>query len=83
MPLMLSAEQAQRILNTAEQICSAAVVSEAVKRMAADITIAMSDQYPLVLSVMGGAVIFTGQLLPLLKFPLDFDYVHVSRYGNN
>ena len=32
---------------------------------------------------MGGAVIFTGQLLPLLTFPLDFDYVHVSRYGGN
>ena len=80
---MLPAEEAKRILDAAEQICSAAVVSEAVKRMAADITIAMSDQYPLVLSVMGGAVIFTGQLLPLLKFPLDFDYVHVSRYGND
>ncbi len=24
-----------------------------------------------------------GQLLPLLNFPLDFDYIHVSRYGNN
>jgi hypoxanthine phosphoribosyltransferase len=32
---------------------------------------------------MGGAVVFTGQLLPLLTFPLDFDYVHVSRYGSN
>ncbi|SUA25175.1 hypoxanthine-guanine phosphoribosyltransferase [Neisseria gonorrhoeae] len=31
---------------------------------------------------MGGAVVFTGQLLPLLRFPLDFDYVHVSRYGD-
>jgi hypoxanthine phosphoribosyltransferase len=39
--------------------------------------------HPLVLSVMGGAVVFTGQLLPTLAFPLDFDYVHVSRYGNN
>jgi len=27
-------------------------------------------------------VVFTGQLLPLLKFPLDFDYLHVSRYNN-
>ena len=31
---------------------------------------------------MGGAVVFAGQLLPLLRFPLDFDYIHVSRYGN-
>jgi hypoxanthine phosphoribosyltransferase len=29
---------------------------------------------------MGGAVVFTGQLLPLLGFPLDFDYLHLTRY---
>jgi hypoxanthine phosphoribosyltransferase len=32
--------------------------------------------------VMGVAVVFTGQLLPMLDFPLDFDYLHVSRYGD-
>ena len=79
---MIPAEEAQRILDTAEQICSATVVADTVKRMAADINVALSDKYPLVLSVMGGAVVFTGQLLPLLKFPLDFDYLHVSRYNN-
>ena len=30
---------------------------------------------------MGGAVVFAGQILPLLRFPLDFDYIHASRYG--
>ena len=35
----------------------------------------------MVLAVMGGAVVFAGQLLPLLRFPLDFDYIHASRYG--
>ncbi|TFW16836.1 hypoxanthine-guanine phosphoribosyltransferase [Massilia arenosa] len=38
--------------------------------------------FPLVLSVMGGAVVFTGQLLPQLTFPLEFDYIHVTRYGD-
>ena len=51
--------------------------------MAGDITAVLSDEYPLVLSVMGGAVVFTGQLLPLLEFPLTFDYLHVSRYENS
>ena len=32
---------------------------------------------------MGGAVVFTGTLLPQLAFPLDFDYIHVSRYGDD
>ena len=79
---MLPSEEARKIFDTAEQIFSAEVVSQTVKRMAADITAVLSDEYPLVLSVMGGAVIFTGQLLPLLQFPLTFDYLHASRYDN-
>ena len=39
--------------------------------------------FPLVLGVMGGAVVFTGSLLPQLSFPLEFDYIHVSRYGDD
>ena len=42
----------------------------------------LGERYPLVLAVMGGAVVFAGQLLPLLRFPLDFDYIHASRYGD-
>lgn len=79
---MLPKEEALQVLQTAEQICSAVVVSEAVKRLAGEITERLGDRQPMVLSVMGGAVVFTGQLLPLLNFPLDFDYIHVSRYNN-
>jgi hypoxanthine phosphoribosyltransferase len=50
--------------------------------MARDITEKMGDAFPLVLSVMGGAVVFTGMLLPKLQFPLEFDYIHLSRYNN-
>jgi hypoxanthine phosphoribosyltransferase len=31
--------------------------------------------------VMRGSVIFAGQLLPQLRFPLHFDYLDVTRYG--
>jgi hypoxanthine phosphoribosyltransferase len=79
---MLSPEAAKDILGAAERIFSATVVAQTVKRMAAEITMQLSDEYPLVLCVMGGAVVFTGQLLPLLGFPLSFDYLHVSRYDN-
>jgi hypoxanthine phosphoribosyltransferase len=77
----LSEEQAWELLETAEEVCSAACVSEAVARMALEITARLSRTRPLILSIMGGAVVFTGQLLPQLRFPLEFDYVHVSRYG--
>jgi len=76
------AEEAWRILHSADLICSAQQVSEAVDRVAAAVTARLGERQPLVLSVMGGAVIFTGNLLLRLRFPLDFDYVHVTRYDN-
>jgi hypoxanthine phosphoribosyltransferase len=79
---MLAPAQAWEILESAEQVCSAATIARAVQRIAADITRVLADDNPLVLSVMGGAVVFTGQLLPLLRFPLSFDYMHLTRYHN-
>ena len=76
-------QQAQRILNSAELIHSEQTVNEAVQRLATEITQVLAHQYPLVLCVMGGAVVFAGQLLPQLLFPMDFDYAHLTRYGNN
>jgi hypoxanthine phosphoribosyltransferase len=73
--------RAWQILESAELIHSAAAVDAAIARVAAEIAEKLRDQYPLVLSVMGGAVVFTGRVLPLLDFPLDFDYIHASRYG--
>lgn len=77
-----SVQRARDILQQAELICSAEQVQSALHRVAQEINGALADKFPLVLSVMGGAVVFSGQLLPLLNFPLDFDYVHVSRYGD-
>lgn len=71
-----------RLLATADLVYSAAEVSAAVARLAGEITDRLAGSFPLVLSVMGGAVVFSGQLLPMLRFPLEFDYIHVTRYGN-
>ncbi|MHB1116333.1 hypoxanthine-guanine phosphoribosyltransferase [Sideroxydans sp.] len=79
---MLSNEDALRLLEKAELLHDAEAVQRALQRVAQEINTALAGQHPLVLSVMGGAVVFSGQLLPLLDFPLDFDYLHVSRYGN-
>lgn len=77
---MLDPDEARRILARADLVWSADAVAVAVRRLAAEVTAALGDRNPLVLSVMGGAVVFTGQLLPLLAFPLDFDTLYVSRY---
>lgn len=73
---------AQKVLREADLIRTTEQVQAALHKVAREINAALAETHPLVLSVMGGAVVFTGQLLPLLDFPLDFDYVHVSRYGD-
>jgi hypoxanthine phosphoribosyltransferase len=79
--LSLSPDKARRVLETAERLCSAEAVSAAVARLAREISAALADSFPLVLCVMRGSVIFAGQLLPQLRFPLEFDYLDVTRYG--
>jgi hypoxanthine phosphoribosyltransferase len=50
--------------------------------MAREITAVVAENFPLVLCVMRGAVVFSGQLLPQLRFPLEFDYLDLTRYRN-
>lgn len=76
-------DEARRILDSADLICSEGQVKSALASMAAEITARLSGTNPLVLPVMGGAVVFTGHLLPLLRFPLEFDYLHVTRYNGS
>jgi hypoxanthine phosphoribosyltransferase len=70
----------QNLLANSDEIYSANAVSEAIDSLASQITEVLSKTNPIVMSVMGGAVVFTGQLLPQLNFPLEFDYVQANRY---
>lgn len=74
-------EEARTLLAEAELIHSEAEIQTALTRVAGEISNSLADKNPLVLCVMTGGVIFCGQLLPKLQFPLDFDYLHATRYG--
>jgi hypoxanthine phosphoribosyltransferase len=78
----MNREEALALLANAELIHSEAVVQNAIRRVAAVIKAELADENPVVLCVMSGAAPFVGHLLPLLDFPLDFDYLHASRYGD-
>lgn len=78
---MTDKKEARDILAGAEIIHSAETVAAAVSRVAAEITEKLGETNPLVLCVMSGGVPFAGQLMTQLLFPLDFDYMHVTRYG--
>ena len=79
----MNRRDAQRLLDEADLLCAADEVDRAVQRMAADISAKLADEFPVVLSVMGGAAVFTGRLLPLLAFPLEFGAIEVTRYNND
>src|SRR5207247_11420152 len=78
---MPDVEKAWAFLRNSDPVSSAEEVQAAIRRVATEIEDQLAASYPLVLAVMGGAVVFAGQILPLLRFPLDFDYLHASRYG--
>lgn len=79
--------RARDLIKNAELLFDQDAVQASITRMAdvlnTRFNAADSKEFPLVLGVMGGAVVFTGNLLPRLSFPLEFDYIHVSRYGDD
>lgn len=79
----MTPSEAHQLLDNAECIASEAVVQATLARLASEIADTLGGAFPLVLPVMGGAVVFAGQLLPRLRFPLEFDYLHVTRYRGN
>jgi hypoxanthine phosphoribosyltransferase len=55
-------------------------VQATIERLAQVITQDYQDKNPLLLCVMNGGLIFTGELLLKLSFPLQYDYIHATRY---
>ena len=79
---MPEVKEAWSFLENSDLVSSATEVEAAIAKVAGQIQKKFADLYPLVLVVMGGAVVFAGQLLPRLRMPLDLDYIHASRYGD-
>ena len=78
----MNIEKANKVLAEADLLVSEAEVAAAIKRMAQEITGQLKESCPVLLCVMNGGLIFTGQLLTSLVFPLEVDYVHATRYGH-
>ena len=72
-----------RLLGEADLLCPPEQVEREVERMGREISAKLGEAFPVVLSVMGGAAVFTGRLLPRLAFPLEFGAIEVTRYNND
>lgn len=76
----LSAQQAWETLQRADCLYRAEEVEAALDDMASRITRALAKKNPLLICIMHGGTVPFGKLLPKLQFPLQVDYVHVTRY---
>lgn len=73
---------ANKVMLEADLLVSESEVVSAIKRLANEITEELKGSNPLVLCVMNGGLIFGGQLLTQLAFPLELEYIHATRYGH-
>ncbi|OQW87981.1 MAG: hypoxanthine-guanine phosphoribosyltransferase [Thiotrichaceae bacterium IS1] len=73
-------EAIQSVLAKADLLYTEVEITQAIEGMATAIYEQLHDQYPLCLTVMMGGLIFSGQLLPRLNFPVELDYIHATRY---
>lgn len=75
-------DELQKVMADADCLADAQTVERAIAAVARSITEDMQDVMPVVLCVVKGGIVFAGQLLTRLSFPLDFDYIHATRYEN-
>jgi hypoxanthine phosphoribosyltransferase len=78
----MTVDEANQILAEADLLVGEEEVLEAMARLATEITAQLKGKNPLMLCVMNGGLIFSGQILTRLRFPLEVDYVHATRYGH-
>ncbi len=76
-------EESKRVMAEADLLVSNEQIEAAFEKMAAAINSELAELNPLVICVVNGAIVPTGVLLPKLNFPLQVDYIHATRYGQN
>lgn len=78
----MNSEEINSVLTDADLLATQAEVEAAIGRMAEEITAELKEADPILICVMNGGLIFSGQLLTRLPFPLEIDYIHATRYGH-
>lgn len=77
---MPTKSELEKIIKHAECLYDFSQISTALDKMAKEITEVLKEDQPILLSVMTGAMITTSHLVMRLNFPLELDYIHVTRY---
>ncbi len=79
--MSVTVEEVERIWKEADCLWSLPQIERAIEAVAHQIEADLADKNPLVLVIMKGSMMFGSSLTMRLRFPLELDYVHVTRYG--
>lgn len=79
---MASETNPQQLLAQAQLVHTSEAINSVITRLSLEISSQLARTDPVVICVMNGGMVFAGALLTQLKFPLQVDYVHASRYQN-
>jgi len=68
--------------NDAKLVFSNNEIIVAINALADKLNSQLKNETPVVLCVMQGGLVFSGQLIPKLDCMLEVDYIHATRYNN-
>jgi len=77
----MSPDQVNDVFVKAKRLFEKNEIESAIERISKEITSKLSNTNPILMCVMKGGMIFTGNLMTRLNFPLEMEYVHATRYG--
>jgi len=73
-------QQVKDLVKKGRVLCSKETIEQAIAKVASEMNSQLDGKEPIFLCVMNGALVFMGQLLTHLNFPLQVNYIHVTRY---
>lgn len=77
---MVDSKTLNDVFDNARCIFTQQQIDHALDNIAEQIAAQLAGSNPVLLCVMNGGIVITGHLAPRLRFPLQMDYVHATRY---
>lgn len=79
--MSVSVAEVDTVWREADCIWTEQQIERAIETVGQKIEADLADKNPLVLVVMKGGLMFGARLMMRMRFPLEMDYIHVTRYG--
>ena len=73
----MSSQSRPRILITREQVAAT------IMKLASEVKKDYHDKHPLLIGILKGSFVFMADLIRLLDFPLEVEFIRLSSYGRN